>query len=163
MSEAQIEGAEFRKVLAHYPTGVAAITSTAADGTPLALVVGTFTSVSLDPPLVGFLPTKSSASWQAIAATGQFAVNILGADQGALCGQLAGRGDKFAGVDYTISPLGLPLLAGALATIETKIHAVHDAGDHDFVLGLVLAMAVQREAPPLLFLRGGYGTFAPLG
>jgi 3-hydroxy-9,10-secoandrosta-1,3,5(10)-triene-9,17-dione monooxygenase reductase component len=156
-----IEPTDFRKTLAHYPTGVAAITATAADGSPLALVVGTFTSVSLDPPLVGFLPTKSSASWTAIRETGRFAVNILAADQTALCAQLAGRGDKFADVDYS-TPNGLPLIAGALATIETTIHAVHDAGDHDFVLGLVTEMAVQREAAPLLFHRGGYGTFAAL-
>lgn len=155
-----IDPAEFRKVLGHYPTGVAAITSLDAGGQPLALVVGTFTSVSLDPPLVGFLPTKGSASWQAIAATGKFAVNVLGADQAALCGQLAGRGDRFAGVDYTLSERGLPLLAGALITIEARIAWTHEAGDHDFVLGRVQAMAVQREGNPLLFLRGAYGGFS---
>jgi 3-hydroxy-9,10-secoandrosta-1,3,5(10)-triene-9,17-dione monooxygenase reductase component len=155
-----IDPTEFRKVLGHYPTGVAAITSTDADGQPLALVVGTFTSVSLDPPLVGFLPTKNSASWQAIAATGKFAVNVLGSDQGALSGQLAGKGDKFAGVDYTLSEQGLPLLAGALITIEARIAWTHEAGDHDFVLGRVQALNVQREGDPLLYLRGAYGGFA---
>ena len=112
-----IDPAQFRRVLGHYPTGVAAITSQGADGAPLVLVVGTFTSVSLDPPLVGFLPTRESYSWAAIRETGHFAVNVLGADQAALCGQLAGRGDKFAGVDYTLSQRGLPLVAVALVTI----------------------------------------------
>jgi len=163
MLDTPIDPAEFRKVLGNYPTGVAAITSTDAQGQPLALVVGTFTSVSLDPPLVGFLPSKGSQSWSQIAATGRFAVNVLGADQGALCGQLAGRGDKFAGVDYTLSERGLPLLAEALVTIEATIAWTHEAGDHDFVLGRVQSMAVQREGDPLLFLRGGYGGFAPLG
>jgi len=155
-----IDPAEFRKVLGHYPTGVAAITSADADGQPLALVVGTFTSVSLDPPLVGFLPTKGSASWQAIAATGHFAVNVLGSDQAALSGQLAGKGDKFAGVAYTLSERGLPLITDALITIEARIAWTHEAGDHDFVLGRVQALNLQREGDPLLYLRGAYGGFA---
>lgn len=162
MTQTAIEAADYRRVLGHYPTGVAAITSVDADGAPLVMVVGTFTSVSLDPPLVGFLPTSTSASWQAIAATGKFAVNVLGSDQAALCGQLAGRGDKFAGVDYTLSDHGLPLLADALITIETDISATLEAGDHDFVLGAVRALTVQREGDPLLFLRGNYGGFAAL-
>lgn len=157
-----IEPADYRRVLGHYPTGVAAITSTDADGAPLVMVVGTFTSVSLDPPLVGFLPTRTSASWQAIAATGKFAVNVLGSDQAALCGQLAGRGDKFAGVDYALSDHGLPMLADALITIEADITASLEAGDHDFVLGAVRSLHVGREGDPLLFLRGNYGGFAAL-
>lgn len=162
MTQAAIEAADYRRVLGHYPTGVAAITSSDADGAPLVMVVGTFTSVSLDPPLVGFLPTRTSASWQAIAATGKFAVNVLGSDQAALCGQLAGRGDKFAGVEYTLSNDGLPLLSGALITIEAQIHATLDAGDHDFVLGAVQRLNVGREGDPLLFHRGNYGGFAAL-
>ncbi|MBN9144859.1 MULTISPECIES: flavin reductase family protein [unclassified Novosphingobium] len=161
-SATAIEPADYRRVMGHYPTGVAAITSTGADGAPLVLVVGTFTSVSLDPPLVGFLPTSTSASWQAIAATGRFAVNVLGSDQAALCGQLAGRGDKFAGVEYTLSEGGLPLLADALITIEADISATLPAGDHDFVLGAVRRMNVAREGDPLLFHRGNYGGFAAL-
>ena len=162
MTQTAIEPADYRRVLGHYPTGVAAITSSDADGAPLVLVVGTFTSVSLDPPLVGFLPTRTSASWAAIAATGQFAVNVLGSDQAALCGQLAGRGDKFAGVDYTLSDEGLPLLTGALITIEASISATLEAGDHDFVLGAVRRLHVVREGDPLLFHRGNYGGFAAL-
>ncbi|NBC35879.1 flavin reductase [Novosphingobium sp. FSY-8] len=145
--------------MGHYPTGVAAITSVAADGSPLVLVVGTFTSVSLDPPLVGFLPDRRSASWGAIEQTGRFAVNVLGADQAALCGQLAGKGDKFAGVDYSLSGRGLPLLDGCLLTIECTIASVQDAGDHVFVLGAVEEMAVRREGNPMLFLRGKFGGF----
>ncbi len=160
MHDIHIDPAQFRRVLGHYPTGVAAITSTDADGAPLVLVVGTFTSVSLDPPLVGFLPDKRSHSWKLIEATGHFAVNILGADQVALCGRLAGKGEKFAGVDYTLSERGLPLLAGALVTLECTIAWTHDAGDHLFVLGRVQDMAIRREGNPMLFLRGGYGGFA---
>ncbi|RVU03713.1 flavin reductase [Novosphingobium umbonatum] len=154
-----IDPAQFRQVLGHYPTGVAAITSLDANGQPLVMIVGTFTSVSLDPPLVGFLPTKTSASWAAIAATGRFAVNVLGLDQGALCGQLAGRGDKWAGVEYRLGERNVPLLAGALVTIECDIAGTSDAGDHDFVLGAVRSLEVGREGDPLLYYRGSYGTF----
>ena len=160
MSEASIDQAVFRQVLGHYPTGVAAITSVAADGTPLALVVGTFTSVSLDPPLVGFLPDRKSTSWPQIEVTGRFAVNILSAAQAAECGSLAGKGDKFAGVEWSLSPLGLPVLAKAVATIECTLHQVLDAGDHFFVLGKVEAMEARHANDPMLFWRGRYGGFA---
>lgn len=154
---------QFRQVLGHYPTGVAVITAQGGDGAPLALVVGSFTSVSLDPPLVGFLPAKTSYSWGQIAAAGRFAVNVLGSDSHALCRQLAGREERFAGVDYAVSTLGLPLLERALVTIECDLEARYEAGDHEFVLGRVLAMAVRREGDPMLFWRGNYGGFAPVG
>jgi 3-hydroxy-9,10-secoandrosta-1,3,5(10)-triene-9,17-dione monooxygenase reductase component len=156
-----IDPAAYRQALGHYPTGVAAITSRGADGQPLALIVGTFTAISLDPPLVGFLPGTHSQSWAQIAATGKFAVNVLGADDVALCGQLAGKGDKFAGVDTWQSDYGLPLLTRALLTIECQIAQTHDAGDHLFVMGRVLRMEQGREGNPMLFYRGGYGGFAP--
>jgi flavin reductase (DIM6/NTAB) family NADH-FMN oxidoreductase RutF len=166
-----IDAAAFRQVLGHYPTGVAAITAYEGDhakndqgrAAPVGMVVGTFTSVSLDPPLVGFLPDKSSTSWPKVEAAGHFCVNVLAADQGALCRQLAGKGDKFAGVDLSRSLHGLPVLAGVIAAIECRIHAVVDAGDHWFVLGRVLAMDVMRtDADPMLFFKGKYGGFAGL-
>ncbi|HZU63196.1 MAG TPA: flavin reductase family protein [Novosphingobium sp.] len=162
MSDPHIDPALFRQVLGHYPTGVAAITSQGADGTPLALVVGTFTSVSLDPPLVGFLPDKRSSSWPLIEATGHFAVNVLAADQGDLCRQLASAkgAEKFAGVEYHLAEPGVPVLAGAPVAITCRIAWTHDAGDHVFVLGRVQALEVQREADPMLFHRGRYGSFA---
>ena len=160
MTTPAIDPSQFRQVLGHYPTGVAVITAAGADGEPLALVVGTFTSVSLDPPLVGFLPTRQSFSWQQIEATGRFAANIFGADQAAECGRLAGREDKFAGVEWGLSERGLPVLANAIATIECTIATVLDAGDHVFVLGRVEALAVQREDDPMVFWRGRYGGFA---
>ena len=88
---------------------------------------------------------------------------MLGADQVELCGQLAGKGDRFAGVDYTLSARGAPLLAGALVTFECRLADTADAGDHLFVMGLVEAMTVQREGAPMLFYRGRYGSFAEQG
>jgi len=156
-----IDSAEFRRVMGHYPTGVAAITAAAADGTPLALVVGSFTSVSLAPPLVGFLPARASGTWPLIAAVGGFAVNILAADQERICRQMAGAtfAQRFAGVGWRRGPFGHPLLDGVVATVECRLHTVTDAGDHLFVLGLVEALEVHRE-DPLIFHRGRYGGFA---
>lgn len=163
MSAAAIDSAQFRKVLGAYPTGVCAITALGADGNPLGMVVGTFTSVSLDPPLVGFLPDKSSSTWPMIEATGQFCVNVLGSDQQATCRNLAARGpDKFAEVEWTRSANGTPEIAGCIAYIDCAIANVVEAGDHWFVLGRVVAMDVARDEDPMLFHRGRYGGFAEL-
>ena len=163
MSEAAIDPARFRQVLGSYPTGVCVITALDDARQPAAMVVGTFTSVSLDPPLVGFLPDKGSSSWPRIEESGHFCVNVLGSDQQQVCRQMSSRGgDKFAGVSYTISPHGLPVIADAIALIECRIHSVTDAGDHWFVLGEVLNMDAPREESPMLFHRGRFGRFAEI-
>lgn len=163
MTAPAFDSATFRKVLGSYPTGVCAITATGADGQPIGMVVGTFTSVSLDPPLVGFLPDKSSSTWPLIEATGRFCVNVLGSDQQATCRSLAARGpDKFAGVEWATSRLGTPEIAGCIAYIDCSIDQVVEAGDHWFVLGRVEAMDVARDEDPMLFHRGRYGGFAEL-
>lgn len=154
---------EFRRILGHLPTAVSVITALTGEEEPVGMVVGTFTSVSLDPPLVGFLPDRKSRTWPRIEAAGHFCANVLAADQAALCRQIAGKGDdKFAGVDYSISRHRLPVLANALASIECRIHSVSDAGDHFFVLGEVLGMEAARISDPLLFFCGRYGGFADL-
>jgi len=163
MSEMQIEAATFREVLGHYPTGVCAITAMTAEGQPVGMVVGSFTSVSLDPPLVGFFPGRDSTSWPQIEAAGHFCVNVMASDQTLLCRQIAGKGDKFAGVEYTVSEHNLPVLEGAVAAIECRLHSVTDAGDHWLVLGRVLGLEAKRDADPMLFFRGKYGGFATLG
>lgn len=162
MDETAIDPAVFRQVLGNYPTGVAVITAMAADGAPIGMVVGTFTSVSLDPPLVGFLPDKRSNSWPLIEAAGHFCVNVLARDQLELCARLAKSGpDKFSGVDYAVSKHGLPVLQGTMLSIECSLHAVQEAGDHWFVTGLVLGLESHRDADPMLFHRGAYGGFSP--
>ena len=161
MSETTIDPAEFRQVLGAYPTGVCAITATTPDGTPAGMVIGSFTSVSLNPPLVGFLPDKSSSTWPQIAAAQHFCVNVLASDQQDVCRQLSAKGpDKFAGLDVALSEHGHPVIAGAIAQIDCDIHAVIDAGDHWFVLGKVLSLQVSRDGDPMLFHRGRYGGFA---
>ena len=125
------------------------------------MVVGTFTSVSLDPPLVGFLPDKNSSTWPLIAAAGHFCVNVLARDQMEACRQIAGKGpDKFAGIEMALSDHGHPVIAGSIARIDCTIHDVVDAGDHWFVLGRVLTLEATRDDDPMLFWRGRYGGFA---
>jgi 3-hydroxy-9,10-secoandrosta-1,3,5(10)-triene-9,17-dione monooxygenase reductase component len=161
VSEVEIDPAEFRQVLGAYPTGVCAITATGTDCVPIGMVVGTFTSVSLDPPLVGFLPDKTSATWPLIEVAGQFCVNVLARDQMDVCRQLSARGAaKFAGIDMALSAHGQPVIVDAIARIDCVVHQVIDAGDHWFVMGRVLSMEATRDADPMLFHRGRYGGFS---
>ena len=160
--QTEIDGATFRKVLGHYPTGVCAITAT-HEGRPAAMVVGTFTSVSLDPPLVGFFPDRNSTSWPKIQAAGRFCVNILGAHQLDLCRALASKSeDKFQSVPCRFSEEGSVLLDDVVAWIDCDLHDVIEAGDHFIALGLVKQMQVATGTSPLLFFQSGYGQFAPL-
>ena len=128
------------------------------------MTVGSFTSVSLDPPLVAFLPDKKSGSWRAIRASGdRFCVNILSAEQEGVCRAIAARKtDKFDGIPWRPSPSGSPVIAGAVAFVDCTIENVHDAGDHDIVVGRVGHLDVENASHPLLFFRGGYGSFIPL-
>lgn len=157
------DSATFRRVLGHYPTGVCVVTATDVDGQPVGMVVGSFTSVSLNPPLVAFLPGKTSQSWPRLAAIGRFCVNILAADQLPLCRQIAGPGpDKFAGIAHRVSAGGSPILDDVVAWIDCTLDAVHEAGDHYIVLGRVQALEVERPERPLLFFQGSYGAFSIL-
>lgn len=157
----EIDSATFRRVLGHYPTGVCVVTAAGEDGVPVGMVVGSFTSVSLDPPLVAFFPAKSSRSWPRIETVGKFCVNVLASDQQGLCRQLAGPGpDKFAGVSHRVSGNGSPILDGVVAWIDCSLDAVHEAGDHYIVLGRVVALEVDRPERPLLFFQGSYGEFS---
>ncbi|HEY3882576.1 MAG TPA: flavin reductase family protein [Trebonia sp.] len=161
MSKA-IDPALFRETLGHYPTGVAVVTAVAGDGKPLGMVVGTFSSVSLDPPLIAFFPASSSKSFRRLRTARAFAVNVLAADQEPLCRQLAtSDGDKFDGVRWRPGPLGPPVLEGAVSWIECTFEEIREAGDHYVVLGLVHDLAVERSTLPLLFFQGGYGQFSP--
>jgi flavin reductase (DIM6/NTAB) family NADH-FMN oxidoreductase RutF len=159
---AHFSAAEFRETLGHYPTGVAVVTAVTGDGTPAGMVVGSFTSVSLDPPLVAFLPTKDSGSWARLSTAERFCVNVLAADQEDVCRRFASRvPDKFEGVDWKPAPGGSPVLEGVVAWIECGFHQVVDGGDHWIVLGEVECLRVSRPALPLLFFQGGYGRFSP--
>jgi len=151
-----IDARTYRDVLGHYPTGVCAISAFVA-GTPLAMVVGTFTSVSLEPPLIGFLPARSSETWQQLRLAEVFCVNVLASDQAALCKRMATRGpDRFADVDWIEESQSVLRIDGAVAWISCHLASVTEAGDHDFVLGHVRDTALVRDTAPLIFHRGGF-------
>jgi 3-hydroxy-9,10-secoandrosta-1,3,5(10)-triene-9,17-dione monooxygenase reductase component len=155
-----IDSARYRQVLGHFPTGVTVITAAGASG-PVGLCVGSFSSVSLEPPLVAFFAGKGSTSYPAIEAAGHYCVNILGDDQEAQARVFAGRGDdKFAGIGWRPSAAtGAPVLDDVLAWIDCAIDAVHEAGDHWIVVGRVLDLEIGREGGPLVFFRGGFGRY----
>lgn len=151
-----IDPRSFRDVLGCYPTGVSVITSQ-HEGEKLGLVVGSFTSISLDPPLVGFFPGKGSRSWPVIEQSGRFCVNVMGGDQIDLCNHFASKlDDKFANLSHGKSPAGLPILDQAVAWIDCRITDVQEIGDHFLVVGAVEAMSRHETREPLIFLRGAY-------
>lgn len=157
MSDPTIDPAVFRQVLGHFPTGVTVITSE-SDGERVGLAVGSFFSISLDPPLVGFCAGNQSSSWPKIRAAGRFCVNILDSAQEDVCRAFAGKSeDKFAGIGYDAAPYsGAPRLKSALAWIDCELDEVHVGGDHDIVVGRVHDLAIDHEGTPLVFFRGGY-------
>lgn len=159
-----IDPAHYREVMGHYPTGVAVITGNAVTGEPIGMVVGTFTSVSMDPPLIAFMPTTTSGTYALMKDSPAFCVNVLAHDQLELCRTMAvPRPGKFDEVAWRASPLGAPQLDDAVAHIHCRPHQEVEAGDHLIVLCEVAAMHVTRPVTPLLFFQGGYGGFNPKG
>src|SRR5271155_2742809 len=150
-SETEIDVARFREVLGHFATGITIVTAM-EDGEPVGFTCQSFVSLSLDPPLVAMAPGKSSTSWPRMVSAGAFGVNILSSTQEALGRSFAvSGGDKFTGVLWEPGPVaGAPMLEGALAWLECRLGAIHDAGDHELVTGRVLALGVG-EGHPLLF------------
>lgn len=151
----------FREVMGHYPTGVAVVTGRSSDGEILALVVGTFSSVSIDPPLVSFMPMKTSRSFQKLRMCESACINILGGEQQAEMLSIAQRREnKLDGIEWYPSPSGDPILHKAVAWIDTTFDDFVEAGDHWIVLCGVKDLQVTNSVPPLLFFQGGYGSFA---
>lgn len=151
----------FRQVMGHYPTGVVVVTGVHPDGERLAMVVGTFTSVSLDPALVAFLPMKSSRTFIRLSECDSMCVNVLTGDQEAVARTIASRDqDRLDGLEWFPSPSGSPILADSLAWIDVRLKELIDAGDHSIALCSVIDLAVTRPKPPLIFFQGGYGRFA---
>lgn len=154
------DAAKFRQVLGHFPTGVTVITSI-DDAKPVGFAVGSFASLSLDPPQVLFCAGKSSSTWPKIEASGKFCVNVLADDQEDVCRVFASKAtDKFAEIGWKHTGNGSPVISGALAYIDCDIAQVIESGDHFIVIGSVTGLDVLHEGGPLVFFRGGYGRFA---
>jgi flavin reductase (DIM6/NTAB) family NADH-FMN oxidoreductase RutF/DNA-binding IclR family transcriptional regulator len=158
-----VDPKRFREVLGQYPTGVAVVTATSADGRPVGMTVGSFGSVSLDPPLVAFMPARTSSTWAAIRKVGRFCVNVLASTQEGVCRTLASKEPgKFDALAWRPSALGSPVLDGVVAYVDCEVADVHHAGDHDIVVGRVHRLEIIGHPSPLLFFQGGYGAFTPL-
>ncbi|MFB4308389.1 flavin reductase family protein [Actinomadura sp. GTD37] len=143
-----------REIMRHVPSSVAVITAV-SEGTPIGMTVGSFTSASLDPPLVSFFAAKTSTTWPAIHTAGRFCVNVLSAGQPQLATAFAARdADRFGDRSWTPSPLGSPRLEGVVAWLDCELDAIHQVGDHLAVTGLVHGMHATGGARPLVFFRG---------
>jgi 3-hydroxy-9,10-secoandrosta-1,3,5(10)-triene-9,17-dione monooxygenase reductase component len=148
----------FRDTLGRFATGVAFVTA-APDGEPAGLIVNSLASVSLEPPLVSFCPSRSSLTWSRMRRAGRFGVNVLGREHERFATRASHAGaDRFARLDWTLGRHGVPLLTDALATLECEIVDEHPAGDHWIVVGRVDDARVSPVTDPLVFFAGAFGT-----
>ena len=153
------EAAHFRKVLGRYPTGVVVVT-TAHEGELHGMAANSFTSVSLDPPLVAFCPARSSSTWPRMRPAGKVVINILGHDAEEMSRRFAARDiDRFAGVEHWAAPSGMPVLEAAVGWLDCTLEAEYDGGDHTIVVARVEALGL-REGDSLVFMGGAYGRFS---
>ncbi|PMS30160.1 FCD domain-containing protein [Trinickia symbiotica] len=153
-----IEPALFRQLLGCFPTGVAIVTTRDAQGRPAGLTCNSFSSVSLDPPLVLFSLRKASRLLEVFTSAEGFAINILSQRQDALSGRFASSRieNKFEGVDWRAGVLGMPMIDDCLASFECRTYACHDAGDHYVFIGEVKHMSGGSADQALVFYKGAY-------
>jgi 3-hydroxy-9,10-secoandrosta-1,3,5(10)-triene-9,17-dione monooxygenase reductase component len=148
----------FRDALGSFPSGVAFVTA-APDGEPAGLIVNSFTSVSLEPPLISLCPSRSSLTWSRMRRTGRFAVNVLARQHERFARRATPPGaDRFAGLDWEPGRGGVPLLTHALASFECQIVAEHPTGDHWIVVGRVDDLRNSPINEPLVFFAGAFRT-----
>ncbi len=154
----EVDPKEFRRVMGTFATGVTIVTTRSPEGDPYGVTVNSFTSVSLDPPLVLVCLDDQLSGLEAFLESRLFAVNILSEDQRRLSNHFARKGsDRAQGIDK-LGVTGTPILGRALAHLECEVEAVHPGGDHTILVGRV-RYAHKNSAPgrePLLFYRGGY-------
>lgn len=149
---------ELRDAFGRFATGVTVVT-TRADTGPLGITANSFASVSLDPPLVMWLPARASRRFAPFTTCDTFAIHVMGAGQAEISSGFVSEGDLFDDLDWTEAEDGTPLISDCLARFHCTTQAVHDAGDHAIVLGRVLD-AQHRKGDPLIFSGGQYGVFA---
>ncbi|MBG0830221.1 flavin reductase family protein [Planomonospora sp. ID67723] len=155
-----VDGGAFRQALAVHAAGVVVVTAQ-SQGVPVGLTATSFSSVSLDPPLVSFYVDRGSSTWPWLRQADHFAVNILASDQAELAARFASKGlDRFAApTRWRPGPLGAPLLEDVSAHLVCLPYETADVGDHVLVVGLVAEAAVRGPGRPLLYHRGRFGRF----
>ena len=153
----QFDAREFRTTLGQFASGVVVATG-CLNGEPAGFAAQSFTSLSLDPPLVALCPAKSSTSWPKLRDSGSFCINILAESQRLLSDVFARTGvDKFAELDWRAGATGSPVLAEALAYVDCELVDEYDAGDHTIAVGRVRDLGIlDGERGPLVFFRGAY-------
>ncbi len=155
-----IDKDQFRATLGRFASGITVVTARGADGRDHGMTVSAFSSLSLDPPLVLVCIARNASVFPHVAAAAHVGINILASGQEALSRRFASRdGDRFDGVGYRHGHTGVPVLDDALASLEVRVTAQHDGGDHVIVIGEV-EHATVREGHPLVYYRGGYATLA---
>ena len=158
--ESAARARRFRDVLGLFASGVTVVTSM-SDGSPVGMTCQSFSSVSLEPPLVMFCPAKTSRAWPMMQRAGFFCVNFLSADQAEVSQAMATKGnDKYDGIAWRPAATGAPMIDGAIGFVDCTVHSVHEAGDHYVVLGRVRELGFGEDGKPLLYFRGGYDTVA---
>lgn len=159
--EAAADSRKLRATLGRFATGITVVTCVAADGSPHGITANSFTSVSLQPPLVLWNIGKDSASLHAFLGARYFAINILGSAQRPVAERFARRNDaSFSGVGHALSTNGVPLLDNTLGCLQCKRWRVIDCGDHYIIVGEVTEHAC-RDGDPLLYFGGGYAALKP--
>jgi flavin reductase (DIM6/NTAB) family NADH-FMN oxidoreductase RutF len=154
-----IDPRRFREVCGQYATGVAVVTACGGQGRSFGVTVNSFTSVSLDPPLVQFSLDRKASVFPIFIEATHFVINVLSTGQRQYSSRFALRSDAFEEVVYAAGMHGCPVLEGCIANIECEKYAVYDGGDHVIILGRVMHLHCAPGNEPLLFFRGGFGTF----
>jgi len=146
-----------RDALGCFATGVTVVTCLGADGNPAGLTVNSFTSVSLDPPLLLVCLHKMAASATALTEASHFAVNVLQTGQQPASIRFATRDeDRFGATPWACGEAGAPILEDSLGVFECERYSVHDGGDHHILIGQVVKASFDGSLDPLLFFRGRY-------
>jgi flavin reductase (DIM6/NTAB) family NADH-FMN oxidoreductase RutF len=155
-------GATLRAVMARFPTGVTIVATRDAAGAPLGLTVNSFTSVSLDPPLVLVCIGRATASHDRLIASGTFAVSVLSEAQADVALRFARQPSegRFDGVAWRSAPSGNPVLEGATAWLDCSIERAMEAGDHTIILAGARSCG-STDTPALLFHLGALASVRP--
>jgi len=160
-TETRLSQADLRHAFSLYPTGVVAVCALAG-GRPNGIAINSFSSISLDPPLVSISIANSSATWPKLKSAPRLGLSVLGAHQNDLCRQLSSKKtDRFDGVDWQATEAGAVLLAGAALWLECRPFRVFEGGDHMVELLEITRCEVFADVPPLVFHLSQFRDLAP--
>jgi len=160
VTELSFDIADFRRALGAFVTGVTVVTTIQPDGSPRGFTANSFTSVSLDPPLILVCIAKTASSYQVFSETRRFAVSVLAEDQKGVSGVFASKAaDKFSQVAWQARATGAPVIDNAAASFDCMTHDVVDAGDHVILIGRVVDF-LHTSSSPLGYCRGAYVNFS---